>query len=61
MTESHSRTVARAVSYRLMATGLTAVFTGLGQAIVIHVILTVVHYVMERLWLKIQWGKIDHA
>jgi hypothetical protein len=58
MTETHARTVARTVSYRLVATALTAIFTGIGQAIVIHVMLTAVHYAMERLWLKVHWGKI---
>ena len=58
MTETHARTWTRAISYRIVATLLTAVFTGLSTAIVLHVILTLVHYVMERAWLKINWGKI---
>ena len=32
--------------------------TGLGTAIAIHIVLTGVHYAMERAWLKIKWGKI---
>lgn len=59
MTESHKRTLARAISYRVVATLITAMFTGIGAAIALHVILTLVHYVMERLWLKVNWGKID--
>ena len=58
MTETHARTVARTISYRLVATGITAVVTGLGTAIAIHIVLTAVHYAMERAWLKIKWGKI---
>lgn len=57
MTETHSRTLARAISYRIVATLITAIFTGLSSAIMIHVILTLVHYVMERLWLGVSWGK----
>lgn len=57
--ETHKRTVARAVSYRIVATFLTALITGLGTAIFIHVLLTIVHYIMERLWLKVNWGKVE--
>lgn len=60
MTESHKRTLARAISYRIVATLITAAFTGLGTAVALHIILTLVHYVMERLWLKIKWGKHDY-
>jgi uncharacterized membrane protein len=38
---------------------ITAVWTGIADAIMIHIVLTVVHYVFERVWLKIKWGKID--
>ena len=57
MTETHKRTLARAVSYRIVATLITALFTGISAAIFLHIILTLVHYVMERLWLKVNWGK----
>jgi len=57
MTELHKRTVVRTVSYRIIALLITAIWTGLSDAIVIHIILTAVHYAMERLWLKINWGK----
>ena len=59
MTETHRRTLARAVSYRIVATLITALFTGLSSAILIHVILTVVHYLMERLWLRVRWGRVE--
>jgi uncharacterized membrane protein len=58
MIELHKRTVVRALSYRIIALLITALWTGLSDAIVIHIILTAVHYVMERLWLKIKWGMI---
>jgi uncharacterized membrane protein len=57
MIESHKRTVARAVSYRLIALLITALWTGLSTAVAIHLVLTLVHYVHERIWLKINWGK----
>ena len=59
MTETHKRTILRAVSYRIIALLITAIWTGLSDAIIIHIILTAVHYIMERVWLKIKWGKID--
>ena len=57
MTELHKRTIVRTVSYRIVALLITAIWTGLSDAIVIHIILTAVHYAMERVWLKINWGK----
>ena len=58
MAELHKRTIVRALSYRIIALLITAIWTGLGDAVVIHLILTAVYYIMERLWLKIKWGKI---
>ena len=58
MTETHTRTVARTISYRIIAMLITAVWTGLGNAVIIHIVLAAVHYVMERVWLKIKWGRI---
>ena len=37
---------------------ITALWTGLGNAVIIHIVLAIVHYVMERVWLKLKWGKI---
>ena len=57
--ETHKRTIARTVSYRIAALLITAIWTGLGDAILIHIVLAILHYIMERIWLKIKWGKID--
>ena len=59
MSETHSRTWARAISYRIVATLITAAFTGLGTAILIHVLLTLIHYAMERFWLRVDWGRVN--
>ena len=56
MIESHRRTLFRAISYRIIALLITAIWTGLSDAIIIHLILTAVHYIHERIWLKIKWG-----
>ena len=59
MTELHKRTIVRTVSYRIIALLITAIWTGLSDAVVIHLILTAVHYALERIWLKIKWGRIE--
>jgi uncharacterized membrane protein len=59
MIELHKRTIVRALAYRVVALLITAIWTGLSDAVIIHVILTAVHYVMERVWLKIKWGRIE--
>lgn len=59
MTELHKRTIVRTVSYRIIALLVTAIWTGLSDAVVIHVILTAVHYALERIWLKIKWGRLE--
>jgi uncharacterized membrane protein len=59
MTELHKRTVVRTVSYRIIALLITSIWTGLSDAFVIHIILTAVHYALERMWLKIKWGRIE--
>ena len=58
MTETHARTLARTITYRITAMLITALWTGLGDAVAIHIVLATVQYTMERVWLKINWGKI---
>lgn len=57
MTEIHLRTLARTLSYRLTALLITAYWTGLGEAVTIHIVLAVWQYILERAWLKIKWGR----
>jgi hypothetical protein len=54
--EKHTRTIARTLSYRLLALLITAVWTGLGDAVMIHIVLAILQYVTERVWLKVKWG-----
>ena len=56
--ETHKRTIVRTLSYRFTALLITAIWTGLGEAIAIHIALALWQYVLERLWLKIEWGKL---
>jgi uncharacterized membrane protein len=55
--ESHKRTIARAVVWRVIATVITAIWAGWSGAILANIVLTVLHYIHERAWLKIDWGK----
>ena len=57
MTETHKRTIIRAITWRVVATLVTAAWTGLSGAIVINIFMTVAHYIHERLWLRVNWGK----
>lgn len=59
MMETHKRTIVRTISYRITALLITAIWTGLSDAILIHIVLALLHYTMERMWLKIKWGKIE--
>ena len=59
MTETHTRTIVRTLSYRLIAMGITAIWTGLGEAVTIHFVLAMMQYVYERVWLQIKWGLIN--
>jgi len=54
--ETKSRTLFRILSFRIIALLITAIWTGLNNAILIHITLTIIHYLFERLWLKIKWG-----
>jgi len=55
--ETHKRTITRAITWRITATAVTAAWTGIEGAIIINVAMTLVHYIHERIWLKINWGK----
>lgn len=68
MTETHKRTIARMISYRITAWLFTIFYTWLfagslstaaGFATLLHILLSVDYYIHERLWLKIKWGKIQ--
>lgn len=54
--ETHKRTITRTLSYRVTALLITAHWTGLGDAVAIHFVLAIWQYVLERIWLKIDWG-----
>ena len=57
--ETHRRTLARALTWRITATAVTAFWTGIEGAIIINIFMTLAHYVHERAWLRVKWGKPD--
>jgi uncharacterized membrane protein len=57
-TETRMRTFARVISYRIAALLLTALIVGLKDAVVIHIWLTLLHYIVERIWLIVSWGRV---
>jgi uncharacterized membrane protein len=57
--ETHLRTIVRTISYRITALVITALWTGLSEAVAIHFALALVQYVIERIWLKINWGRYE--
>jgi hypothetical protein len=61
MTETHVRTWVRTLSYRTIAILITALWTGLGEAVAIHFVLALLQYAIERVWLRIQWGIINKS
>jgi uncharacterized membrane protein len=56
MTETHWRTIVKSISWRIVATGVTAYFTGLTGAIIINIWMTVAYYIHERMWTRVKWG-----
>jgi uncharacterized membrane protein len=55
--ESRKRTIVRTLSYRLTALLFTSIIVGINTAVFIHIVLSIWHYVLERIWLKINWGR----
>lgn len=66
MTDSPTRTIAKTISWRVLATITTFIVSYVissnikiassiaGSQVIIH---TLLYYIHERCWIKIQWGK----
>jgi hypothetical protein len=59
MIETRFRTFVRGITYRILATAITAIITGLRTAILVHGLLTALYYVHERAWLCVKWQRIQ--
>lgn len=56
--DSIKRSILKTLLFKIGTTSITALFIGLKGAIIIHLILTVFYLIYERVWNKINWGKI---
>lgn len=56
--ETTIRTIVKTIGFKIVTTLITAFFMGLGGAIKLHIILTLVYLLYEKLWIRINWGKI---
>lgn len=59
MTESHKRTIVKSITWRIVATLVTAAYTGISGAIIINLWMTLAYYIHERAWLKLSWEKVN--
>lgn len=50
------RSIVKTILFKIITTSITAYFTGIGEAILIHLILTLVYLIYERVWSRINWG-----
>lgn len=54
--DTAKRSIVKTICFKIITTSVTAMFTGIKGAIVIHAIMTVIYLVYERVWNKITWG-----
>lgn len=57
MRESKLRTIVKTIIFKILTTGATACLVGIGGAIKIHILMTVIYLVYERVWNKIDWQR----
>lgn len=55
--ESTKRSIVKTIIFKIITTSVTALLTSFGKAIIIHLIMTVIYLVYERVWNRIQWGR----
>lgn len=53
------RSVVKTIFFKLVTTSTTTLFMGVGDAILLHAILTAFYLVYERVWNRIKWGKVS--
>lgn len=56
--ETWWRSMTKTICFKIITTSITALFMPIGKAILIHLILTLVYLFYERVWNRINWGKI---
>lgn len=59
LAETHKRTLARATTYRIMAVISSLAMVGIASGILVEVSKTMIYYVLERLWLHLDWQLVQ--
>jgi uncharacterized membrane protein len=58
MRESKLRTIIKTISFKILTTSATALILGsLGTALLLHVVMTLIYIIHERVWNRIDWQK----
>jgi uncharacterized membrane protein len=55
--ETKTRSIVKAITWRIIATLIAMYWVGFQAAIVLNIIQTVAYYFHERGWVHIRWGK----
>lgn len=57
--DSLTRTIIKTLFFKILTTSATVWITGMGigKAVGLHIILTLIYLAYERVWNNIQWGK----
>lgn len=55
--ESHTRSIVKSITWRIIATLIAAYWVGFHIAILMNIVQTIAYYIHERVWTKIDWGR----
>lgn len=50
------RSVVKTIFFKIITTSVTSLLVGLGNAIKIHILMTIIYLLYELAWRKINWG-----
>lgn len=54
--DTKTRSIVKAITWRIIATLIAFIFVGFTAAILINVVQTVAYYFHERAWVHVKWG-----
>lgn len=55
--DTKTRSIVKAITWRIIATIIAYIFVGFTAAIIINVVQTVAYYFHERIWNHVNWGR----
>lgn len=58
--ETKTRSIVKAITWRIIATLIAMYWVGFQAAIVLNIIQTIAYYFHERAWAHINWGRRIH-